>query len=181
MHAKSRLVRLFSTTWTIARQAPLSMGFSWQEYWSGMPCPPPGDLPDPWIEPVSLKSPALAGRLFTTSTTWEVPLSVYVPVCLCVCISYVFNPLICVGRLGCFCILAVVNNAAVNIGAPLSLWDLVFIPLVFIPKNGIAGSYGSSVFKFLRNFHSGCTNVFATAVHKGSFSPHPHLPLSLVV
>ena len=65
------LVRLFVTTWTIARQAPLSMGFSWQEDCSGMPCPPPGDLPDPWIEPVSLKSPALAGGFFITSATWE--------------------------------------------------------------------------------------------------------------
>ena len=39
--------------WTVARQAPLSMGFSRQEYWSGLPCPPPGDLPDPGIEPMS--------------------------------------------------------------------------------------------------------------------------------
>ena len=52
------------------RQAPLSMGFSRQEYWSGLPCPPPGDLPDPRIKPVSLTSPALVGRLFITSTTW---------------------------------------------------------------------------------------------------------------
>ena len=57
--------------WTIARQAPLSMGFSRQEYWSGLLCPPPGDLPDPGIEPTSLTSPALAGRYFTTSVTWE--------------------------------------------------------------------------------------------------------------
>ena len=46
-------VRLFETLWTIAHQAPLSMGFSRQEYWSGLPCPPPGDLPDPGIEPMS--------------------------------------------------------------------------------------------------------------------------------
>ena len=46
-------VRLFVTLWTIAQQAPLSMGFSKQEYWSGLPCPPPGDLPNPGIEPVS--------------------------------------------------------------------------------------------------------------------------------
>ena len=46
-------VRLFATPWTIARQAPLSLGFSRQEYWSGLPCPPPGDLPDPGIEPRS--------------------------------------------------------------------------------------------------------------------------------
>ena len=51
--------------WTVAPQAPLSMGFSRQEYWSGLPCPPPGDLPDPGIEPVSPISPALAGRFFT--------------------------------------------------------------------------------------------------------------------
>ena len=47
------------------------MRFSWQEYWSELPCPPPGDLPDAGIKPVSLKSPALAGRLFTTSATGE--------------------------------------------------------------------------------------------------------------
>ena len=56
-----------ATPWTVAYQAPLSMGFSRQEYWSGLPCPPPGDLPDPRIEPVSLTSPALAGRFFTAS------------------------------------------------------------------------------------------------------------------
>ena len=50
----------------IAHQAPLSMGFSKQEYWSGLSCPPPGHLPHPGIEPTSLMSPALAGRLFTT-------------------------------------------------------------------------------------------------------------------
>ena len=47
------------------------MGFSRQEYWSGLPYPPPGDLPDPGIKPESLKSPVLAGRFFTTTTTWE--------------------------------------------------------------------------------------------------------------
>ena len=55
--------------WTVAHQAPLSMGFSRQEYWSGLPWPPPGDLPDPKIEPVSLMPPALAGEFFTTSAT----------------------------------------------------------------------------------------------------------------
>ena len=52
----------WETLWTAARQAPLSMGFSRQEPWSGLPCPPPGDLPDPGIEPTSLKPPASAGR-----------------------------------------------------------------------------------------------------------------------
>ena len=52
----------------MARQAPLSMGFPRQEYWSGLPFPPPGDLPDPGIQPLSPVSPALAGRLFTTES-----------------------------------------------------------------------------------------------------------------
>ena len=59
------------TPWTVAHQAPLSMGFSRQEYWSGLPCPPPGDLPDSGIEPRSLMSPALAGGFLTASATWE--------------------------------------------------------------------------------------------------------------
>ena len=58
------------TPWTVAHQAPLSMGFSRQEYCSGLPFPSPGDLPNPGIEPRSLKSPALAGRLFI-SAAWE--------------------------------------------------------------------------------------------------------------
>ena len=59
------------TLWTAARQALLSMGFSRQEYWNGFSCPPPGDLPDPGIEPTSLVSPALEAGFFTTNTTWE--------------------------------------------------------------------------------------------------------------
>ena len=59
---------LFLTLWTMIHGTPLSMGFSRQEYWSGLPCPPPGDLPDPGIKPMS---PALADEFFTTSTTWE--------------------------------------------------------------------------------------------------------------
>ena len=64
-------VRLFATPWTVAHQAPLFMGFSRQEYWSSLPFPSSGDLPNPGIEPTSLRSPALAGRFFTTRTTWE--------------------------------------------------------------------------------------------------------------
>ena len=52
-------------------QAPLSMGFSRQEQWSGLPCPSPGDLSHPGIEPASLMSPALAGGFFTSSATWD--------------------------------------------------------------------------------------------------------------
>ena len=76
----------FVTSETVALQVPLPMGFSRQEYWSGLPCPPPGNLPDPWIEPASLMSPALASRFFLfffvffcffiTSITWEAPLMV---------------------------------------------------------------------------------------------------------
>ena len=64
-------VRLFVTLWTIGHQSPLSMGFPRQEYRNGLPFPPPGDLPSPGIEPMSLMSHALAGRSFTTSATWE--------------------------------------------------------------------------------------------------------------
>ena len=53
-------VQFFVTPWTVASQALLSIGFSRQEYWSGLLCPPPGDPPDPGIEPMSLRSPALA-------------------------------------------------------------------------------------------------------------------------
>ena len=66
-------VRLFANQWIVARQALLSMGFSRQEYPSGLPCPPPGDLPNPGIEPTSLMFPTLAGEFFTTSATWEAP------------------------------------------------------------------------------------------------------------
>ena len=66
-------VQLFASLWTEAYQAPLSMGLSRKGYWSGLPCPPPGDLPDPGIFPTSLMSLALAGGFFITSTTWEAP------------------------------------------------------------------------------------------------------------
>ena len=66
MHACSVVFDSFMGSWTVALQAPLSMEFSRQEYWSGLPFPPPGDLPDPGIKPTSLTSPSLAGRFFTT-------------------------------------------------------------------------------------------------------------------
>ena len=71
MLSRSSRVQLFSMPWTVAHQAPLSVGFSRQEYWSGLPCLPPGDLPKQGIELTSLTSPALAGGFFTTSPTWE--------------------------------------------------------------------------------------------------------------
>ena len=64
-------VQLFATPRTVALQAPLSMGCSRQEYCSGFSCPPPGDLPNPGVEPTSLASPTSAGRFFITGATWE--------------------------------------------------------------------------------------------------------------
>ena len=70
-------VRLFVTLWTIDFQAPLSTGFSRQEYWSELPCPLSGDLPDPDIKPESLMSPVLAGKFFTTRATGK-PLATFI-------------------------------------------------------------------------------------------------------
>ena len=77
MHDVSRVishVQLFVTQWTVACQAPLSMGFSGQKYWSGLLFLSPGDLSDPGIEPLHLASPALASRFLTSWATEEVPL-----------------------------------------------------------------------------------------------------------
>ena len=63
------LVQLYVTLWTVALQAPQSMGFSRQEYRSGLPCPLPGDLPNPGIKLLSPMSPASAGRFFTTGAS----------------------------------------------------------------------------------------------------------------
>ena len=64
-------VQVFVTPWTVAHQVPLSMGFSKQEYWSGLPCPSPRGLLDSGMKPSSLMSPALAGEFFITSAIWE--------------------------------------------------------------------------------------------------------------
>ena len=66
-------VRLFATPWTVTHQAPLSMGFFFlrQEYWSGLPFLPPGDLPDPGMEAMFPTCPALAAEFFTTSAAWK--------------------------------------------------------------------------------------------------------------
>ena len=67
-------VQLFATPWTAAFQAPLSMGFSRKEYWSGLPFPVLGDLSDTRVGLASPVSPALLGRFFTSSTTWKAPI-----------------------------------------------------------------------------------------------------------
>ena len=66
-------VQLFATPRALVCQAPLSMGFPRQEYWTRLSFPPPGDHPDPGIEPSSLESPALAGGFFITNAPWELP------------------------------------------------------------------------------------------------------------
>ena len=70
-------VQFFATLWTVAHQTPLSMRFSRQEYWNELPCPPPGDLPNPGIDLTSLRSPTLAGGFFTTSATRETLTALY--------------------------------------------------------------------------------------------------------
>ena len=67
-------IQLFATSRTVVHQVPLSMEFSKQEYWSGLPFPTPGDLSNPGIEPMSPASPALAGRFITSCATWEAQL-----------------------------------------------------------------------------------------------------------
>ena len=72
--------------------APLSVGFSRQEYWSCLPCPSPGDLPNPEMELGLFKSHALADKFFTSSTTWEAHKHTYMQL---ICINYVLESLVC--------------------------------------------------------------------------------------
>ena len=70
-------IQLFATPWTLAHQAPLSVGFPRQEYWSGLPFPPPGDLPNSGTEPTSLEFPALAGGFLTTTPPGKAKIELY--------------------------------------------------------------------------------------------------------
>ena len=81
-------VKLCVTAWLQPTRLLCSWGFSGQEYWCGLLCPPPGDLPNPGIKPASFTSSSFAGRFFTTGATWEAPiLYVYMYMYMCIYIS----------------------------------------------------------------------------------------------
>ena len=124
-----RHVQLFAAPWTVAHQAPLSRGFSRQEYWSGLPSPPE-DLPNPGIKPESPLSPALAGRCFTTRTTSEGP----------VCLRAVFI------AFHCFFFL---NKTKRGIKSPPNAYKDIFIKTITNPMSHKAGMY----------FQKGCYQV----------------------
>ena len=88
-------VLLFVTLWAVACQAPMSMGFSRQEYWSGWLCPPPGDLSHPGIEPTSLTSSSSAS-FFTASATWEAPIQLTDTIKWPPCLSQLFWMWVCI-------------------------------------------------------------------------------------
>ena len=136
----------------VAHQAPLSMGFSRQEHWSRLPCSPPGDLPNPWIKPSSLMYPELAGRFFSTSTTWEASYSLYIKI---LCLS--IYPYIDIWLHSTFWL----SNAAMKMDVQIPLWDPDFNFLwVFIKLAMKLLNHMVILFNFLRNCHFTCSYIF---------------------
>ena len=125
-----------ATPWTVACQAPLSMEFSRQEYWGGLPFPSPGDLPNPRIKP---GSPALQADSLPPEPPGKL---------LCD-LGQVFIHSSVDRHLNYLYFLSITNNAAMNIHVEGFVWTYVFIFLGFIPRSGIAGSYAKSIFTLL--------------------------------
>jgi len=135
VYAKSLCrVRLFPTLWTVAFQAPLSMGFSRQEHWSGLLWSPPGGLPNPGTEPGYIMSTCIGRQVLYHWCHLGTPLH-----------THTHTPHIFVhsssvhGHLGCFHVLALVNSAAVNLGCMCLFKLRVFFG--YMPRSGIAGLY----------------------------------------
>ena len=139
----------FATPWIVACQAPLSMGFSKQEYWNGLPCCPPGELPNPGIEPESLMFPALAGGFLATSATlgspwksqtarklWELFLRNKLPP-LCLCSSLI---LIVIGQ-QLLCLITMIIITA-NTYCTFTMWWILVNYLASLIHLSSQSSYG---------------------------------------
>ena len=109
---------------------------------------------------------------------WLSNIRVCVYMCSCVCVSAKFSLSIHLGYLSCFCILAVINNAAMNIRVQIPLWNSDFIFFRCIPRSEIAWLYGSSVFNFLRHFHT-VLNCDCTILHSTNRVPFLHILASI--
>ena len=109
-------VHLFVIPWTVACQAPLSMGFSRQEYRSELPCPPTGDLPDLGIKSTSLMSPVLVGGFFTTTGTWEALMD---KIASCIFKKYLFIWLLRIFLASCGSFIAM-NGLSLDVAVGLS-------------------------------------------------------------
>ena len=133
-------VRLLMMLGNVARQAPLSMRFSRQEYWSGLPFPPPGDLPDPGIEPESFRSPALTEGFFTTSAPGKTKHGIQISFQFFFCVIKYFILLnyCCYTKrlysICSYCKILAIFPVLYNINS-----------FQYISRSGIAGSYGNSV------------------------------------
>ena len=152
------------TPWTIAHQAHLSMYFSRQEYWCGLPFPSPGELPHPGIVP---RSPAL----LADSSAWDpretcvyMCVCIHMCVCVCVCIKHnVFIHLSVAGYLACPHVFAPVNNATMR-----SWFSFFYVNT----QKSIARSDGHCIFQFLRTLHivihNGCTSIHSLFLNRNA-------------